>query len=76
MNCPYCGSEMKLGYIQCRDGLYWMENKRAVAAIPFAAGERVNLADDGWVPFGGYSATAYYCRECRKVVIDLSKQGD
>lgn len=25
MKCPYCGEEMQLGCIQCRDGVYWSE---------------------------------------------------
>lgn len=34
MKCPYCNSEMILGYIQCRDGVSWSEKMRLIAAIP------------------------------------------
>ena len=33
MKCPYCGKEMTLGYIQNREGVYWTEKKRKVAAL-------------------------------------------
>ncbi|WP_242969897.1 PF20097 family protein [Butyricicoccus porcorum] len=32
MKCPYCGEEMQLGCIQCRDGVYWSEKERVIAA--------------------------------------------
>ena len=34
MKCPYCNTEMILGYIQCRDGVYWSKRKRLIAALP------------------------------------------
>ena len=33
MKCPYCGEEMQLGCIQCRDGVYWSEKERVIAAL-------------------------------------------
>ena len=31
MRCPYCGEEMQLGCIQCRDGVYWSEKEEFIA---------------------------------------------
>ena len=69
MNCPYCGEEMSLGYIQCRDGVYWTEDKRPVASVPFFGGERIDLASDEIGLFSGPSAYAYRCGACRKIII-------
>ena len=33
MKCPYCEKEMTLGYIQCRDGVYWTLKKQLVASL-------------------------------------------
>ena len=35
MSCPYCGKEMTLGYIQCRDGVQWTLKKQFVALLSF-----------------------------------------
>ena len=64
--CPYCGAEMDLGHIH---------------------GDRYNLkfipdeTDKGpilqWFSKGiklGYSVESYYCKECRKIIIDEEKQ--
>lgn len=45
MKCPYCNEEMKTGYIQCRDGVYWSEKKRMVSALPPMNGEDVDLRE-------------------------------
>lgn len=33
MECTYCNEEMTLGYIQCRDGVYWPPKKQLVSAL-------------------------------------------
>ena len=71
MKCPYCNGEMKLGYIQCRDGVIWDTKKRMVAALPSLRNDSVYLGSgDG--PFSGSSALAYNCEECKKIVIDYT----
>lgn len=65
MVCPYCGAEMKKGYIQSRDGVWWTKKKHflpAIAAMEFDK-DAVDLnPKEGCVD-------AYMCSECRKVVI-------
>lgn len=71
MECPYCGKEMALGYIQCRDGVYWAEKIRPVAAITLFAGNIINLETDNvGVIFGGHATVAYRCPDCKKIIID------
>lgn len=73
MKCPYCNEEMKKGYIQCRDGAYWSEEKRAVAALPPMHGKAVDLRT---ISEGNYKAyaTAYNCLKCKKIVIDYNER--
>lgn len=70
MKCPYCGMEMSLGYIQCRDGVSWNKTKRLVAAISDLGADLV-LANGGGI-FSGASVTAYNCQSCKKIIIDYS----
>ncbi len=69
--CPYCGREMASGYVQCRDGVFWCEKKRAVAAIPPLFQHSVRLAPSSG-PFDGGAAEAYHCTACQKIVIDYA----
>lgn len=66
MKCPYCDMEMELGYIQCRDGVYWNDKKRIVAAIPPMGGIKLSSNE---TPFGA-TASAYCCPKCKKIIID------
>ena len=59
MNCPYCGAEMEFGYIQSRDGVYWVRTKRAISyALPPRDREAVPLNDGKVSYFNGGSAEA------------------
>ena len=67
--CPYCGGEMVKGYIQCRDGVYWSEKIRPVAAIRPLDKSALALKNGEWNLFRGDAAEAYNCPECRKIII-------
>ncbi|MBQ7492721.1 MAG: hypothetical protein IJT76_09105 [Clostridia bacterium] len=60
MNCPYCKKEMRPGWIQSRDALGWSEKKRAVPALAGLLAEVELLS----------ATKAFYCPDCRKIVID------
>lgn len=68
-NCPYCGNEMELGYIQCRDGVAWAKKKRKVAALLGLDSSAIVLSSEGG-PFSGGVAEAYCCPKCKKIIID------
>ncbi len=77
MKCPYCGAEMELGYIQCRDGVIWDTKIRKVAAWaawPFVGKGSIHLGADGAGPFSGTSVAAYNCNGCKKIIIDYSQE--
>lgn len=69
MNCPYCAKEMELGYIQCRDGVSWVQTKSAIAALASLKRDSLVLASGGG-PFSGSTVEAYRCRYCKKLIID------
>lgn len=71
MKCPYCGAEMALGYIQCRDGVVWDTKKRLVAALASLRSTSIVLASGGGA-FSGASALAYNCESCKKVIVDYA----
>ena len=73
MKCPYCGEEMQLGCIQCRDGVYWSEKERVIAALNIGGGKSIKLNEKSiGGPFGGASAEAWLCEKCKKIVIEYS----
>lgn len=70
MKCPYCGNEMELGYIQCRDGVTWTPKQQLVAALSFLGKGSVSLANGA--ADNSRTVYAYNCKDCKKVIIDYS----
>ena len=71
MKCPCCGKEMELGYIQCRDGVYWTPKKQFVAALSCLGKGAVSLANGA--ADNTNAVYAYRCAPCRKVLIDYGE---
>lgn len=69
--CPYCNTEMELGYIQCRDGVTWSKKKSPIAALSSLSSSSVVLASGGG-PFSGASAEAYNCAKCKIIIINYN----
>lgn len=72
MKCPFCGEEMALGYIQCRDGLNWTPKKQLVAALSCFGRGRVSLANGA--SNSPNAVYAFHCDKCKKVVIDYGEE--
>ena len=68
MKCPFCGEEMALGYIQCRDGLFWTPKKQPVAALSCFGRDGVPLSNGA--ADNTRTVFAYRCADCKKVIID------
>ena len=69
MNCPYCNGEMETGVIQSPHEIAWTRKKSLIGAAEFQK-DSVVLAERSFVK--GSSVTAYLCRNCNKVVINVS----
>ena len=71
MKCPYCGKEMELGYIQCRDGVHWTSKKVFAAALSEFGKDSLSLENGA-----GRNNTvvyAYKCGDCKKVIIEYTR---
>lgn len=66
--CPWCGKEMEKGYITGgRDAVRWSRGKPGF--LGGLGGESLRIDDEGGL-FCSYR-TAWYCRDCRKLVADV-----
>ena len=72
MKCPYCGEEMTLGYIQCRDGLTWTPRRQLVAALSFLGRDAVPLSNGA--ADNNKTVYAHRCAACQKILIDCSER--
>ena len=70
MTCPYCQKEMESGVIQSPHEIAWTRKRRRypfrARFLPLSEGSVV-LAEHSYF---GSTVEAYYCRACRKIVID------
>lgn len=73
MNCPYCCDLMEKGYIENGRGrLLWTpDGSKVPFCYPFIQGKSVLLGDNGGGPLLGSACTAFFCRKCEKIIIDL-----
>ena len=72
MKCPYCGEEMILGYIQCRDGLTWTPRRQLVAALSCFGQDAVPLSNGA--ADNTKTVYAHRCAACQKILIDYAGQ--
>ena len=70
MTCPYCQKEMEKGLIQSPHEIAWLKGeKKHLFAKASLHEDSVVLSElDFWQ---GSAVTAYLCRDCGKVIIDL-----
>ena len=70
MTCPYCGREMKGGFISGdgRSGVYWNEGtgKRSISDKIVGVG-RITAARHTLTQF---RIGAFYCDSCKKMIFD------
>lgn len=70
MKCPYCEKEMTLGYIQCRDGVYWTLKKQLVASLS-SLGKGSTCLSNGAAD-NSNTVFAFKCEDCKKIIIDYA----
>ena len=69
MNCPYCNKEMESGVIQSPNEIAWLKRKARFWGAAMLQEGSVVLSKFSFLR--GASVTAYLCRPCGKVVIDV-----
>ncbi|WP_035294611.1 PF20097 family protein [Clostridium sp. KNHs214] len=69
MDCPYCNQKMEEGFIHGdRFALKWIEKSRDNGSILSMFQKGVKLTD----PWMHNELEVYYCRNCKKMIIDLN----
>lgn len=69
MNCPYCSREMESGVIQSEHEIAWKKRKARFFGAAMLQEGSVVLSEFSFLK--GSSVTAYLCRQCSKIVIDV-----
>ena len=70
MECPYCNKEMRAGYIATGGyGVSWVDNENNAENF-WGMPNRVPLFKGGWAG-EGLGPAAWYCADCRKIVMDV-----
>ncbi len=73
MRCPYCDGEMEQGIIQSPHEIAWIKgNKRPLFGRAGFHEGSVVLSELSVMK--GSAVTAFLCRGCEKVIIDLSDE--
>lgn len=70
MNCPYCSREMESGVIQSPNEIAWKKRKALIFGAAMLQEGSVVLSELSF--FRGSCVTAYLCRPCGKVIIDVA----
>lgn len=67
--CPWCGKEMKRGYLVGYKGVYWSEKRpTALSRVGYDA---LSIDGEGSL-LSGFYKTTWYCRDCRKMTFTLA----
>lgn len=66
MLCPYCGKEMRKGYIQAASHIIFSEKKHLLKLYPSNA-QDIQIAEQTLVPA---AVSAYYCTRCEMFIIN------
>ena len=71
--CPWCGEEMRLGWLEAQKGDIWWVTKKPGTGSGVLVGADPNtslLVSDEGVLFT--HKTAWWCPECQKMVLDTT----
>ena len=71
MKCPYCNKEMRLGQIQADNLLSWTpDGERASGGTRWARSPN-SIVLAKYFLLVPAAVDAYYCEQCKKIVIDI-----
>ncbi len=75
MNCPYCGEDMKRGYVEVRDGSEFIKLGIGIVVSWMPEDERKKIVRKNAVNLNT-KGEGYYCEKCRKAVALLDERGN
>lgn len=71
MNCPYCNEEMELGSIESLDTLRWTPEGESRPRTTRWTTNKNGVVLDNCGLVKRAKVKAYYCRQCRAIIIKL-----
>ena len=66
MICPYCREEMDKGLVQSSRDIFWSRKKKKMFFMALSSDD-IPIASG----FNGAIKESYFCKNCRKITIDL-----
>ena len=74
MKCPYCNAKMKLGQIEADNLLSWKpDGERSTGGTRWAKSPN-SIVLAKYFLLAPASVDAFYCKECKKIIIDVSEE--
>ena len=71
MKCPFCGGEMKSGYLKSSHPCYWDRDEE----LGLYEKDAVKLYLSFWKGFfGGYHVPSDYCPDCKKIITSVPEK--
>ena len=74
MNCPYCSKEMRLGQICADNLLSWTPDGESASGATRWSKSPNSIVLAKYYLFAQALVDAYYCEECKKIVIDVANK--
>ena len=71
MKCPYCSKEMRLGQICADNLLSWTPDGESASGVTRWSKSPNSIVLAKYYVLAQASVAAYYCEECKKIVIDV-----
>lgn len=71
--CPYCGKPSRKGYISAQNRLVWTPEKETNRGPTVWSTSRNSVVLSEYWLLKAAKVTAWYCEECKKIVIDIGK---
>ena len=71
MKCPFCGEEMKSGYLKSGRGFYWGPDKE----LGWIEKDCVKLCYGFWkAAIDGFNVPSDYCPTCKKIITSVPEK--
>ena len=71
MNCPYCGNEMQPGYVQSSRAFFFATEQHSILYRPNRKKGEFCLSSQNFI---SPICIAYHCAQCKKVILDYTKE--
>ena len=68
--CPYCGNELKSGFVQSGKLVFFAPKIHRILAVPNLSKENEVVLTTNNMTYP--NCAAYLCSECKKVIIDYT----